>query len=351
MQNLERCYTLLGIQPGASLEQIKQAYTDAEKLLHAERHADDPLVRRKAQDRLRAINEAYRAIIDSYEEVRASPRNYGNNGLQARRVRPMPDEGVFAAGSKHEGLPAPDIQMSAIGTGGLEGAESSGEKGGPATSSSDAATEDSPVPVPLFNKRIWLLFAVLAAVFVILLVRWIKPDQMSPASPAPANKAQPAGETPTVERDIKSNQPITPSMRREMFDFAKVRQDAEHGNPKAQALLGYFYTEGTGVGKDLTEAARWFSRAADQGNAAAQDWLGYLYETGQGVSRDYGKAVIWYRLAADQGNADAQKNLGLIYLEGKGVAKNKHEAINWLRRAAAQGNREAQQTLETWQAE
>lgn len=97
--------------------------------------------------------------------------------------------------------------------------------------------------------------------------------------------------------------------------------------------------------KNLTEAERWYFRAASQGNAIAQFNLGAMYWTGQGVPLDHAEAVRWYRLAAEQGYAIGQNNLGYMYENGLGVPKDVSQAIEWYRKAAAQGNTNARDNL------
>ena len=72
------------------------------------------------------------------------------------------------------------------------------------------------------------------------------------------------------------------------------------------------FLEGTGVGQDHTEAAKWYNRAAAQGHAIAQYTLGVLYAGGTGVGQDYREAVKWCQLAAVQDDQDALENLGKL---------------------------------------
>lgn len=55
----ERYYQILEIQPGASAEEIKQAYRDLAKVWHPDRFLDDPRLHQKAQEKLKQINAAY----------------------------------------------------------------------------------------------------------------------------------------------------------------------------------------------------------------------------------------------------------------------------------------------------
>lgn len=80
---------------------------------------------------------------------------------------------------------------------------------------------------------------------------------------------------------------------------------AEHGNPDAQASLGYLYYHGLGVRQDYAEAAGWFRRAAEQGQPDAQLFLGTLFYNGTGVRRSYVEAYKWCDLAQSNGASQA----------------------------------------------
>ena len=120
---------------------------------------------------------------------------------------------------------------------------------------------------------------------------------------------------------------------------------AEQGNVKAQYKLGVCYYYGYGVEKYNTEAEKWLTKAAEQGYAEAQDFLGYYYET----FRNYTEAIMWYTKAAEQGLLMAQCDLGLCYKSyykyGDGVKKDLDEAIKWYTKAADQGYAKAQYLL------
>ena len=120
---------------------------------------------------------------------------------------------------------------------------------------------------------------------------------------------------------------------------------AEQENAKAQYNLGDCYYYGYGVEKYNTEAEKWLTKAAEQGYAEAQDFLGYYYET----FRNYTEAIMWYTKAAEQGLLMAQCDLGLCYKSyykyGDGVKKDLDEAIKWYTKAADQGYAKAQYLL------
>lgn len=399
MEKLKHYYKLLGIRPGATVDEIKRAYLAVEKQFHAERLSEDPVVRHKSQERLRKINEAYLALIDTYQEVQATlcegmgpvEQEKPAEGAQViavaethadgkvagvrgdRGITPangphpegVSDGASHAPGEPEEGhvivapLPASPAEAS-----GMAGQTDSADTQDAMRSGRDKA--ENPDPTALVRNETVLLLSVVAVILSVIAISLIGSSLRNPAPTAPAAVSSPAaaaspfketsGLKVVVQRSPSkhgraASPPSRKTLEKDSFNAQEVLQDAGQGKDKAQAFLGYLYLSGKGVRQDSMAAAQWFHKAADQGNAEAQNWLGYLYETGTGVPKDYTEAVRWYRLAAEQGNAEGQKNLGLKYLKGKGVTRDGHEGIKWLRKAARQGNAEAQRALEIWQEE
>jgi len=63
----------LGLELGASREDVKRAYRDLSKVWHPDRFTEDPKLQRKAEDQLKAINDAYQHLR-SYEPALQSER-------------------------------------------------------------------------------------------------------------------------------------------------------------------------------------------------------------------------------------------------------------------------------------
>jgi len=78
---------------------------------------------------------------------------------------------------------------------------------------------------------------------------------------------------------------------------------------EAEFAAGDALDRGAGVGRNRTEAARWYQKAADAGNADAQFALGNLYTKGDGVPKSEPEAIKWYQKAAAQGHAKARREL------------------------------------------
>lgn len=61
---INRCYRALELEPGASLEQVKQAWRELVKVWHPDRFPNDAKMQHKAQERLKAINGAYEILTE-----------------------------------------------------------------------------------------------------------------------------------------------------------------------------------------------------------------------------------------------------------------------------------------------
>ena len=160
---------------------------------------------------------------------------------------------------------------------------------------------------------------------------------------------------------------LAEAVRRGLRPVSQLHVLAEQGNADAQFRLGLMYADGKGVEEDATGAARWlrlaerqghaqaqaelFNRAtrweAEQGDAKAQATLGFRYWFGLGgEEQDLVEAARWYRLAAEQGDAVAQYRLGWFYIVGDGVPHDFQEGIRWYRLAAENGSKQAIEDLE-----
>ena len=66
----------------------------------------------------------------------------------------------------------------------------------------------------------------------------------------------------------------------------ELRPLAERGDVNAQYNVGVMHGQGDGVGRDESEAVKWFLGAAQQGHAGAQMNLGIIFSRDGGVHRD-----------------------------------------------------------------
>ncbi len=59
---IRESYRLLELEPGASLEAVKTAYRELVKIWHPDRFPDDSKVQKRANEKMKALNEAYQKI-------------------------------------------------------------------------------------------------------------------------------------------------------------------------------------------------------------------------------------------------------------------------------------------------
>ena len=74
--------------------------------------------------------------------------------------------------------------------------------------------------------------------------------------------------------------------------FARLRAQAEGGDPGAQTHLATLYFHGTMVEKDDELAASWYRKAAEQGDAEAQSSLGAVYGYGAWRERSLSRRAL-----------------------------------------------------------
>jgi len=93
-EELNRYRELLGVAPGASAQELKEAYRDLAKVWHPDRFAHDPRLQQKAQEKLKEINEAYERLASGKAASRTRPHAAPDKpsapaAKAARRKRPL----------------------------------------------------------------------------------------------------------------------------------------------------------------------------------------------------------------------------------------------------------------------
>lgn len=146
--------------------------------------------------------------------------------------------------------------------------------------------------------------------------------------------------------------------------FKWLQQAAVSGDRDAKYLLAQCYEFGYGTKKDMGKATTWYGSAARMGQAAAQrryeeiliedqpdeaeKWVekGRLaYDNG-----DLSEAYRYFLKAAELGDAFAQYSIGFFFYDGQGVQQDDAKAKYWLEKAAAQGHEHATKLLEDLKA-
>ena len=78
--NPDRYLEELGLSPGATPEQIQEAYRDLAKVWHPDRFGQDPRLRTKAEERLKRINEAREKLRDYRPRMATADRRRPDSG-------------------------------------------------------------------------------------------------------------------------------------------------------------------------------------------------------------------------------------------------------------------------------
>ena len=65
-EKIDRCIEMLGLKPGASKEEVNEAYRDLASVWHPDRFANNLRLQKKAEERLKEINAAYEYIRSYY---------------------------------------------------------------------------------------------------------------------------------------------------------------------------------------------------------------------------------------------------------------------------------------------
>ncbi|TPX52839.1 hypothetical protein CcCBS67573_g09798 [Chytriomyces confervae] len=102
---------------------------------------------------------------------------------------------------------------------------------------------------------------------------------------------------------------------------------------------------------DMSEAARWYKKAAYLGHPRACNNLAELYMTGKGVTANDRTGFGYFQKASNAGLAEGHFNLGRCYMNARGCWENKVKAEELFRKAETQGITEATKALEPFRAE
>jgi hypothetical protein len=100
---IEQAYATLGLEPGATMEEIRRAYLALVKVWHPDRFPLDPHFQKDAQEKIKTINQAYTQLCAIRPEERVqtaqpgrqfhrlqTPPPLGKNHRAARRSAPPP---------------------------------------------------------------------------------------------------------------------------------------------------------------------------------------------------------------------------------------------------------------------
>lgn len=286
---INRCYRTLELEPGASLDQVKQAWRELVKVWHPDRFPNDAKLQRKAQERLKEINGAY-GILEKYLTSNTPPP----------RSRPTSSQSS-------------------------ETNEQRNESKRPSTTS-------------------WGMVAILAVIVVLVIFKSSRMGGSNQERAVQTDNPRPMQSEP--QDASHSNQRLTQDQEEPVRFFgssdkwnsksiSEIEKGANEGNRVAQAEMAQIYDMGDyRIKQDSAKAAFWYRKAAEQGSLLAQNNLGILYFKGEGVPKDQSQASLWLTQAAEQGDPYAQRNLALHYLCIGHPDSRYGDAAKWFLRSA-----------------
>lgn len=117
-----------------------------------------------------------------------------------------------------------------------------------------------------------------------------------------------------------------------------LTQNAEGGNPSAQAQLANLYYTGLVVPEDYQKAFHLYSRAAEAGNPCGLYGLGIMYEHGRFVPRDPAKAFSYFEKAADLGDTPSQIRAAAMLFLGQGIVPDFLKGEGYVQKFSCPGN-------------
>jgi hypothetical protein len=91
--DLDHCYRILELEPTATPDEIKRAWRDLAKVWHPDRFKGDPHLARRAEEKLKAINDAYRRLSEAQQSrprlaQHSEPGPPGAGQAEAPQARP-----------------------------------------------------------------------------------------------------------------------------------------------------------------------------------------------------------------------------------------------------------------------
>ena len=76
---------VLGLNQGASLEEVKIAHRELAQMLHPDKYGDNAKLRARAEQQMKAVNEAYTVLTERVSGARGSSASRGTSGSYAGR--------------------------------------------------------------------------------------------------------------------------------------------------------------------------------------------------------------------------------------------------------------------------
>ncbi len=328
IDDISNSYRALELKPGASPEEVKEAYRELVKVWHPDRFGGDEKLIRRAEEKLKEINLAYDRLKNVRPRKTATSADGGSEESPGRpAASSKPRRAGFAEAKIRQTPNLRDARLGCLLVGGLAAA---------------------------------ILFLILAAVFYDDMPsgRRIAQPVAKPKSSSAAEAGVGAGRG---EGGVSFEKQAGASLleTREIVgaaDLEALAQPDRRALEEALRELEAMAKEGAIV--ELNELPPPSSNASPVSdpanetrgavNAPKPDFLAeQFYKTGEAhlksnsAPRDEKKAVDWFRRAAELGHTMAQRRLATMLREGRGTEADVEGALFWILVAAGLGDVEA----------
>uniref|UniRef100_H2YDJ4 Uncharacterized protein n=1 Tax=Ciona savignyi TaxID=51511 RepID=H2YDJ4_CIOSA len=116
--------------------------------------------------------------------------------------------------------------------------------------------------------------------------------------------------------------------------YQKLQEAAKLGHADSDVEIGFALLTGQYLPLNVAGAAEIFQKQADKGNPKAQAGLGFLYGSGLGVVSSQSKALVYLTFSALGGDTMGRMMSGYRYWAGVGVTKNCETALTYYKKVA-----------------
>jgi len=318
VDEIRESYRSLELEEDASPEAVKDAYRALVKVWHPDRFGDDEKLRRRADEKLKQINQAYELLKNRRPSSRRRSEPRATRPAQSGDTEPRRPEKPRVAPMPHAKIErAPNMLHARLGC--------------------------------------LLVGGVSSALLVLILASFFYDDSLSGRRtvalkpPKPAAREVQAEEQAEEQADAEGSTGASPGGATEALE--ELRFEANLAELEVQARQAAIEAAvrlpgGGAPDPQARVSGRVPTKAGDRSFLSEQFFKnGTAHLNSQAGPREDAKAVDWFRRAAQRGHVASQKTLAALLREGRGGEADMGRALFWMLVAAGQGDAEAKRLV------